>query len=38
MFEGLVAELLVKILGDYIKDLNKDQLKIGVFDGMKIIL
>ncbi|EGC37154.1 hypothetical protein DICPUDRAFT_94146 [Dictyostelium purpureum] len=33
VFEGLVSEVLSKVLGQYVKNLNKDQLKIGVFGG-----
>ena len=36
VFEGLVADVLSKVLGDYVKNLNKDQLKIGIFGGMAI--
>ncbi|KAL6005782.1 hypothetical protein ACLOJK_006355 [Asimina triloba] len=33
MFEGLVRQLLVGYLGRYIKDIQKDQLKIGLWNG-----
>ncbi|KAL0230023.1 hypothetical protein PCE1_003587 [Barthelona sp. PCE] len=33
MFEGLVSSLLSKILGDYIENLNTDNLRIGLFGG-----
>ncbi len=34
MFAGIVADILTKVLGDYVKNLNKDQLKIGIFGGI----
>jgi len=37
MFEGLVSDLLVKYLGQYIKDLNKEQLSIGVWGGNVVL-
>lgn len=38
VFEGLVADVLSKVLGQYVKNLNKDQLKIGIFGGMLKII
>lgn len=33
MFEGLVRQLLLGYLGRYIKDIQKEQLKITVWKG-----
>jgi len=33
MFEGIVSDLLIKYLGQYVKNLNRDNLNIGVFSG-----
>ncbi|KAM9977730.1 hypothetical protein ACTFIR_011602 [Dictyostelium discoideum] len=33
VFEGLVSDVLSRVLGEYVKNLNKDQLKIGIFGG-----
>ncbi|PRP88859.1 hypothetical protein PROFUN_00327 [Planoprotostelium fungivorum] len=33
VFEGIVSDLLLKYLGDYIKNLNRDGLKIGIWGG-----
>lgn len=33
MFEGIVADILTKILGKYVEDFNKEQLSIGIFGG-----
>eukprot|EP00026_Physarum_polycephalum_P000020 Phypoly_transcript_00020.p1 GENE.Phypoly_transcript_00020~~Phypoly_transcript_00020.p1 ORF type:complete len:3396 (+),score=660.90 Phypoly_transcript_00020:132-10319(+) len=37
VFEGLVADVLSKVLGQYVKNLNKDQLKIGIFGGNVVL-
>jgi len=37
VFEGIVADLVVKHLGTYVRDLNKEQLKIGVFSGNVVL-
>lgn len=33
MFEGLVHQLLVGYLGNYVKDIHKDQFRIGLWKG-----
>jgi len=33
MFEGLLTDALNRILGNYIKNLNAEQLQIGVWAG-----
>jgi len=33
MFEGIVSDLLVKYLGQYLKDFNKENLRIGIWNG-----
>jgi len=33
MFEGIVSDLLVKYLGQYLKDFNKENLRIGIWSG-----
>ena len=35
VFESLVADLLNKYLGQYVKDLDASQLKIGIWGGRK---
>ncbi|GAM18638.1 hypothetical protein SAMD00019534_018130 [Acytostelium subglobosum LB1] len=37
VFEGIVSDVLSRVLGDYIKNLNKDQLKIGLFGGNVVL-
>lgn len=37
VFEGIVADLVVRYLGTYVRDLNKEQLKIGVFSGNLVL-
>eukprot|EP01114_Cavostelium_apophysatum_P004048 TRINITY_DN1418_c0_g1_i1.p1 TRINITY_DN1418_c0_g1~~TRINITY_DN1418_c0_g1_i1.p1 ORF type:complete len:3212 (-),score=1062.70 TRINITY_DN1418_c0_g1_i1:26-9661(-) len=37
MFEGLVSDQLIKYLGQYIKNLNKENLKIGIWGGDVIL-
>lgn len=34
MFETVVADLLAKYLGNYIRGLNTENLKIGIWSGM----
>lgn len=38
MFEGVVQGLLLDYLGRYIKDIQKDQLKIAVWNGNSRLL
>lgn len=33
VFESLVADILNRFLGDYVENLNRDQLKIGIWGG-----
>lgn len=33
MFEGIVADILSRILGKYVENFNKEQLSIGIFGG-----
>ena len=33
MFEGIVSDLVLKICGDYVQDLNKEQLNISIWSG-----
>lgn len=33
VFESLVADLLNKYLGDYVENLDRSQLKIGIWGG-----
>ena len=33
MFEALVTDILARLLGKYVKGLNKENLKIGVWSG-----
>jgi hypothetical protein len=33
MFEGIVSDLVVRICGDYIQGINKEQLDISVWSG-----
>lgn len=37
VFESLVADLLNKYLGDYVENLDKSQLNIGIWGGLLII-
>ncbi|GAM28695.1 hypothetical protein SAMD00019534_118710, partial [Acytostelium subglobosum LB1] len=37
VFEGIVSDVLSKVLGEYVKNLNKDQLKIGVLGGNVVL-
>lgn len=37
VFESLVADLLNKYLGQYVKDLDASQLKIGIWGGKKLM-
>eukprot|EP01132_Coremiostelium_polycephalum_P006743 gene6743-8360_t len=37
VFEGLVSDVLSRVLGEYVKNLNKDQLKIGIFGGNVVL-
>lgn len=38
VFESLVVDLLNKYLGQYVKNLDASQLKIGIWGGMKKLL
>jgi large-conductance mechanosensitive channel len=33
VFESIVADLLNRFLGDYVENLNRSQLKIGIWGG-----
>lgn len=33
MFEKIVTDIIVKYLGEYIQDLDRENLKIGLFKG-----
>ncbi|EFA79338.1 hypothetical protein PPL_07756 [Heterostelium album PN500] len=37
VFEGIVSDVLSRVLGEYVKNLNKDQLKIGVLGGNVVL-
>ena len=37
VFESLVTDLLNKYLGQYVQNLDPSQLKIGIWDGKKLI-
>ncbi|KAK9110207.1 hypothetical protein Sjap_018267 [Stephania japonica] len=37
MFEGIVQKLLEEYLGRYVKDIQKDQLKIGLWNGQVLL-
>ncbi|EFA81151.1 vacuolar protein sorting-associated protein [Heterostelium album PN500] len=37
MFESLVADILVKYIGEYIKNLSSEQLKVNVFSGNVVL-
>ena len=37
MLEGLVAWVLNTYIGEYVENLNTDQLTIGIFQGLKYI-
>jgi len=37
VFESLVADLLNKYLGDYVENLDKSQLNIGIWGGRLLI-
>lgn len=33
MFEGLVADALTRVLGEYVRGLDKDKINVGVWSG-----
>lgn len=37
VFETIVVDLLNRFLGDYVENLDKNQLKIGIWGGKSII-
>lgn len=38
VFESLVTDLLNRFLGDYVQNLDKNQLKIGIWGGMLLTI
>lgn len=38
VFESLVTDLLNRFLGDYVQNLDKNQLKIGIWGGKLLII
>lgn len=38
VFESVVADILNKFLGDYVENLDRSQLKIGIWGGSKYII
>lgn len=37
VFESIVVDLLNRVLGDYIENLDTGQLKVGVWDGKAVL-